>query len=204
LTFDDGPHPDITPAVLDRLERHGARAVFFVVGRHVQTAPWILQEIKERGHVVGNHSFAHPNDRQFGLAEYRRDLMRCQEIVTTNTGSAPRLFRPPSGRLSLASMIASKRLGLTTVTWSLDPVDWRCRTSEDAARAAAHVVNDVKPRDIVLLHDNNPAILNILDIVLPTLTEREMDLWQGLAHIEAAVDRTDSDVKECVPAARLQ
>ena len=82
LTFDDGPHPEGTPAVLEVLQRYGARAVFFVVGSRVPRAPEMLQRIAAAGHVLGNHSHAHPLGRQFGLRDYRRDIDACQRIWT--------------------------------------------------------------------------------------------------------------------------
>jgi len=189
LSFDDGPHREITPAVLSRLAAHDVRAAFFVVGHRVERAPEVLNQIAEHGHAVGNHSYAHPNSRQPGLIDYWRDLARCQRLVQEYIGTKPRLFRPPLGRLSVASLTAPKLLGLRAVTWSLEAADWRCRTSEDAARAAHFLLANVAPRDIVLLHDDNAAVLTILDAILPALSERRVDLKQGLTWLNGSSQR---------------
>ena len=175
LTFDDGPHPEVTPAVLDRLAAWGARGVFFVVGHRIDRAPHLLARIRTHGHVIGNHSYIHANGRQLRPLEYRRDLLRCQKLVARHTGSSPRMFRPPLGRTSPTTLLVPRLLGLQSIGWSLDSGDWRCRTPAAASVAAEHVKHSVMPGDIVLLHDSHPAVLTILDALLPELNSRNID-----------------------------
>ncbi len=180
LTFDDGPDPEVTSAVLTRLEAHDARAVFFVVGRRAARVPHLLKLIQEKGHVIGNHSFAHNNDGDPWALDYFHDMRRCQDLVQEHTQARPSLFRPPRGHVSLKSLILPRLLGLRTVNWSLNVRDWKCRTREEALVAAEQLVREAAPGQIVLLHDDNPRVLDILDYVLPLLKSRGFDLRTGI------------------------
>jgi peptidoglycan/xylan/chitin deacetylase (PgdA/CDA1 family) len=183
LTFDDGPHPEVTPAVLDWLAAHHARAVFFLVGRRIARAPWLLPRILREGHLIGNHSYGHANGRQPGPRAYYRDLDHCQSLIEEHTGARPTLFRPPGGRLSPVSVLVPRLLGLRTMKWSLDTDDWCCRTPEAAQRAAQRVAANVKARDIVLCHDDNPSVLSILAALPPVIRARGLDLWRGIEFV---------------------
>ena len=183
LTFDDGPHPEGTPAVLDVLRRHRARAIFFVVGSRVPRAPQILQRIVDEGHVLGNHSHAHPLGRQPALPAYRRDIDECQRVVESLAGCRPRLFRPPLGHFSPASLIAPRLSGLTPVFWSVDSHDWQLRHTDDVRPAASRLLDRLAApglREIVLLHDEKPLTAELLDLVLPALVARNVDLRPDL------------------------
>ena len=189
LTFDDGPHPEITPAVLDRLDAYSARAVFFVVGRRIGAAPGLLAEIVRRGHRVGNHSHLHrrsyvrPGRPQVGIGAYYRDLSRCQDRIEAAVGVRPDLFRPPGGRLVPKTLLASRLLGLRCVTWSRDIRDWSFRDAGQGARGGADLAARSGPGDILLLHDNNPPVLDLLDVLLPGLRSRGFDLGSGINYL---------------------
>lgn len=175
LTFDDGPHPEVTPAVLDRLDAHGARAVFFIVGNRIERAPDLLPEIRRRGHLIGNHSYEH-NGSRLGTRGYFRDLKRCQEEVAHLTGERPRLHRPPRGRINLATLLAPPLLGLRTLHWSVEIRDLNIRSSSEARSGAEQLRRLCRPGDVVLLHDNNPHVIDVLDTALPILRHRGLDL----------------------------
>jgi peptidoglycan/xylan/chitin deacetylase (PgdA/CDA1 family) len=181
LTFDDGPHADVTPGVLERLERHGVRAAFFVVGKRIRRAPDLLPQIVRAGHTLGNHTFAHVLDRSLGLKGYIQDIGKCQVLVESLTGIAPRLFRPPQGRTTFGSLAAPMLLGLKTVRWSVDPQDWRLRQAAEARALGERLVGKIGAGDIVLLHDDNPCVLTVLDVLLPGLIERGFDLRSGVS-----------------------
>jgi peptidoglycan/xylan/chitin deacetylase (PgdA/CDA1 family) len=179
LTFDDGPHPEGTPAVLDVLRRFDARAVFFVVGHRIPRAPEMLRPILDEGHTLGNHSFAHPLDRQFGMRKYIRDVTQCQDVIADLTGVRPTLFRPPLGHLSPASIVGPRLLGLRPVLWSIDSGDWQLRTPEDVAGPADRLraaLSNRPLREIVLLHDERTLTARLLERVLPDLVSRGVDL----------------------------
>jgi len=134
LTFDDGPDPDATPAVLDALAAAGARAVFFLVGEQVEAHPELARRVAEEGHVVALHGFRHVEHDELG-AEAHADLERGSAVVAAATGAEPRLFRPPYGRFTEESYRAVGELGLVPVYWS----GWG---------------GDLAPGAIVLLHDS--------------------------------------------------
>jgi peptidoglycan-N-acetylglucosamine deacetylase len=183
LTFDDGPHPVGTPAVLERLRAFGARAVFFVVGSRIERAPHLLNRILEDGHLLGNHSFAHPLGAQLPFFAYLRDVARCQVAIERLTGVRPRLFRPPMGHLSATSLAAPRVLGLCPTLWSIDADDWRWRGEQDAEQAAERIVAQCSGRtvnDIVLMHDGAIHLPVMLDRLLPQLHERQIDLCSGV------------------------
>jgi peptidoglycan/xylan/chitin deacetylase (PgdA/CDA1 family) len=183
LTFDDGPHPEITPAILDRLDSYQTRAVFFIVGHRIVRAPHLLKEIEKQGHIVGNHSYLHPRGHLNGFRNYRRDLIRCQDTIRAELGRRPLLYRPPGGRIRPIDLAATLSVGLRTMTWSLDPEDWRCRTENDAHRIADIMTTLLRARDIILLHDDNPCVLTLLDRILPFLKKEGYDLSTGLQNL---------------------
>jgi peptidoglycan/xylan/chitin deacetylase (PgdA/CDA1 family) len=167
LTFDDGPHPVHTPAVLDRLGRYGAPATFFLVGERVAAAPHLPDAIAGAGHALGNHTLSHPRFRGLAFADPLHEISRCKELVPGAVS-----FRPPFGRLTPGVWLAARRLGLPVVTWSVDSGDWQCRTAAEASACARQVLELVRPGDIVLLHDDRPWIELILDVLLPGLAAR--------------------------------
>jgi peptidoglycan/xylan/chitin deacetylase (PgdA/CDA1 family) len=180
LTFDDGPNVEVTPAVLDRLDRYGARAVFFLVGRRIAEAPELLREALERGHLLGNHSFQHANGRQPRFRAYLHDLGECQQAIRDCCGYETRLFRPPRGILSPTTIFAPWLAGLRTMTWSVDVQDWRCHEPREASDLGKRLGETVRGGDIVLLHDDNRCVLDLLDRFLPIAAERHIDLCGGL------------------------
>jgi peptidoglycan/xylan/chitin deacetylase (PgdA/CDA1 family) len=186
LTFDDGPHPEVTPRVLDRLERHGARAVFFVIGRRARRAPHVLEQIRSAGHLIGNHSHLHRDGyvlttaAQTSWVGYYKDCGRCQSIVARTAGVSPRLFRPPGGRLTAATLVTPRLLGMRSVLWTREVADWAFRRSDEAEAGASRLLRTIAPQDIVLLHDDNRHVLELLDRILPALQDRGFDLASGV------------------------
>jgi peptidoglycan/xylan/chitin deacetylase (PgdA/CDA1 family) len=180
LTFDDGPHPEITPKVLALLGAYNVRAIFFVVGRLISRAPELLNIIIGHGHLIGNHTYIHINGRQPPPVRYFFDVLRCQNTIKKLTGVSPNFFRPAGGRLSVASMFIPKIIGMKTINWSLDADDWRCKSIRDARDVAGRLERNIAHRDIILLHDENPYIIKILDLLLPILTSKNLDLHSGI------------------------
>lgn len=154
LTFDDGPHAEHTPRVLDLLAEHGQRATFFVIGEHVQRHAALVRRICAGGHTLGLHSHGH--SRWFNLwppGRVRDDLQRCASAVADATGSAPpRLFRPPVGLKNPLVAQVVEQLDLLPVTWSARVWDTRGATSAAIARRLERAL---RPRAIVLLHDGH-------------------------------------------------
>jgi peptidoglycan/xylan/chitin deacetylase (PgdA/CDA1 family) len=183
LTFDDGPHPEVTPAVLDLLAEYDAKAVFFVVGNRIPRAPHVLQRILAEGHVIGNHTFFHPLDHIPGFAEYYRDIKECQTLLESLTGRRPQLFRPPLGSITFASLVAPRLAGLRTLLWSIDVDDWTLRRDSDAAAAGNRLAELAGSGDIVLLHDDNPSVVSLLKTALPKLKARALSLHEAIGQL---------------------
>jgi peptidoglycan-N-acetylglucosamine deacetylase len=178
LTFDDGPHPTVTPRVLNLLAKFNASAIFFIVGACVERAPQLLKEVLASGHLLGNHSYSHQPD--LGIRAYVRDLKKAQALIEETAGTLPTFFRPPEGRLTLASIFSPRLLGLSTMLWSLDSNDWRLRSIEEVHHCANRVLDHFRcnglNRDIILFHDDNEFTPSVLEPVLVELTATGADL----------------------------
>ncbi len=155
LTLDDGPDAAVTPQVLDLLDRHGARATFFVVGRKAEEHPDLMREIVARGHEVGNHSHAHSNAFAFlGPRGMHREVARAQEAIAGVSGRWPRLFRAPAGIRNPFLEPVLCRLGLQLVAWSRRGFD---TVTGDAAKVTQRLTTGLAAGDILLLHDGSSA-----------------------------------------------
>lgn len=169
LTFDDGPDPEITPKVLDLLDRHQAKASFFCVGEKVSTHPDVAREIVRRGHSVENHSLRHSNYFGFfGLRGLHREVGAAQRAIATVTGQRPAFFRSPMGIRNpfLDPVIA--RLGLIYVTWTRRGFD---TVAKDPQAVLARLSGNLAAGDVLLLHDcrsgsDKPLVLDVLPVLL--------------------------------------
>jgi peptidoglycan-N-acetylglucosamine deacetylase len=151
LTFDDGPHPEGTPAVLEVLAHAGARATFFLVGEQVERRPALAAEIVAAGHLVAVHGYRHRLQLRLGRSDLADDLERGAAAVQNATAVAPRWHRPPYGIYSAEGLRATTELGLRPLLWSLWGKDWRKHTT--AARIARRATHGVQAGDVILLHD---------------------------------------------------
>jgi peptidoglycan/xylan/chitin deacetylase (PgdA/CDA1 family) len=172
LTFDDGPLPEFTPGVLDRLAAYRIAATFYMVGRRVEADPALARRAADAGHAVGCHSFGHGRTPAFGFRECVADLQRCVGAVAGACGRMPTAFRPPLGRLTPGWVWAAWRCRLPIALWSLDVRDWRCRSAADAVRAAGVAAREARAGDVILLHDAHPWAGTLLDALLPALSDR--------------------------------
>ena len=151
LTFDDGPDPDATPAVLDALEAAGVTATFFVVGEQLARHHGLAREARARGHQLALHGATHPHHEELSPPAARDEIARGVGAFEAATGERATLFRPPYGRFSEHSHAACTKLGLTPVYWSAWGGDWDPIPAERIAELA---VRDLEPGAIVLLHDS--------------------------------------------------
>lgn len=181
LTFDDGPDPEVTPAVLDALAAHGARATFFTIGEHLALHPQLGGRIAAAGHELGNHSWQHSRSRHFfSTSGQRAQIEGGAAAIAAITGSrVPPLFRPPLGFKPPPLARAAAALDLTVVGWSLHSHDSR---GSDPARIARRVLQRIAPGDIVLLHDGHdlpgrhrPACAPAVRLILAGLVERGLE-----------------------------
>ena len=147
LTFDDGPHPEFTPRLLDILERHQARATFFLVGETANQRPDLVGRVAQIGHAIGNHSWDHPSFPYIPGKERRAQIRACQKALAPY---GQRLFRPPYGHQSVSSRLDAFWLGYRVVTWNLLAGDWE---DEDPGRIAGRLIDRIRPGSVILLHD---------------------------------------------------
>lgn len=159
ITFDDGPNPAITPTLLNLLERHNAKATFFVIGRFVRACADLTREVAARGHLLGNHTETHPNLFWLSPRAVGEELRRCQDALEAATGSRAAYFRPPWGYRNPWVVGAARRLGMQTVLWTLIPGDWKAPTAEWLSTKmqpiAKHAARASRRRggDVLCLHD---------------------------------------------------
>ena len=164
LTFDDGPHPEHTPAMLDVLARAGVRATFFVVGREVEKHPEVARRIVAEGHGIGGHSYDHTVMTTLDDAALVDDLAHCRRVIREATGLDTGLFRPPKGEVSLRSIRTACRAGYTLVHWTRTYSDYR----QDGVDALTRRIDAEPPiaGDVLLFHDHNPYTVRALDSFL--------------------------------------
>jgi peptidoglycan/xylan/chitin deacetylase (PgdA/CDA1 family) len=150
LTYDDGPNDPHTKNLLDVLDKHGVKATFFLIGRYVELRPEIARAVAERGHVVGNHTWSHPNLIFSWIPKLRLELGMTEQALTEAVGAHSRLFRPPFGARRQATLSVARAMGLEPIMWSVKCWDW-------SAPSAEFIVGKARERirggDVVLLHD---------------------------------------------------
>jgi peptidoglycan-N-acetylglucosamine deacetylase len=151
LTFDDGPHPRGTPAMLEILAAAGVTATFFMVGEQVNRAPRLAAEVVAAGHGVAVHGYRHRNLLRLTPRQIADDLDRARTAIEDTTATAPALHRPPYGIYSWPALRLVRARGWTPLLWSRWGHDWRRWTT--AAKIAAEVTEDLHAGDVLLLHD---------------------------------------------------
>jgi peptidoglycan-N-acetylglucosamine deacetylase len=172
LTFDDGPVPEVTPKVLDILDRYGWKATFFCVGENVMKYPDLYQEILRRGHRVGNHSFNHIRGFAYSVEDYVANVRKASVYIDS------KLFRPPHGRIRLSQINALKQ-DYKIVMWDVITYDY------DRKKSPESIFNTIKRHlrkgSIVVFHDSIKAEKNVLT-VLPKALEywKEQNYQYGL------------------------
>ena len=155
LTFDDGPHPEATPAVLAVLRRYDVRATFFVLGGRLAVNPRLGQALVEGQHEIGVHGWAHRCLLGRGRRTVYDDLARTVEVVERRTGARPRRVRAPYGVFTGPALLAAARLGLEPVLWTCWGRDWSRRAT--SASVASTVLRGLAGGGTILLHDSDVA-----------------------------------------------
>jgi peptidoglycan/xylan/chitin deacetylase (PgdA/CDA1 family) len=165
LTFDDGPDPLHTPAILELLSRHDVKATFFLVGCNVERYPHLAHEIIAQGHALGGHTHNHRTIVKLPRHELVDELERCRRAIQNATGVDTDLFRPPKGEMDFVSARLVAQLGYKLVHWSKTYSDYKC----DGTKYLLQRINDnpVRNRDILLFHDTNPYTVEALSGVIP-------------------------------------
>jgi peptidoglycan-N-acetylglucosamine deacetylase len=177
LTFDDGPHPEFTPRLLDILGRYNAHGTFFMLGTMAQKSPEIVRRAATNGHAVCNHSWDHPSFPLISRRERVRQIRACAEVLEPY---GHRLFRPPYGHQTLASSLDPLRLGYQIVCWNLGGKDWLDYGPEWMAN---RIISQIQPGSIINFHDalytaiedryaNRESMLAAITLILEHLGEQ--------------------------------
>ncbi|MFD0868478.1 polysaccharide deacetylase family protein [Paenibacillus residui] len=175
LTYDDGPDETWTPQVLDVLRDHKVKAAFFCVGWRIQKYPDSLKRIVREGHVVGNHSWNHPDLSKLPVNEVRNEILRTESEINRLTGRKTALLRPPYGALSDPLIKTAMALKYKIILWNVDSLDWSGLTAE---QVATNILSHARPGAIILQHSaigtggNLQNTVNALPYTIETLRKQ--------------------------------
>ncbi|MCG8474804.1 MAG: polysaccharide deacetylase family protein [Cytophagales bacterium] len=162
LTFDDGPIPEMTPFVLDLLDRHSAKATFFWVGENVRRYPHIAREVVARGHSIGNHTYNHLKGWETANDRYLENIDLCDKAIEEVTGVRTKLFRPPHGRIKpsqLKAVLPDRRV----VMWDVLTADYDASLSSAKCLKKSCRITDAG--SLVVFHDSLKARKNLLKVL---------------------------------------
>lgn len=151
LTFDDGPSAEWTPKILDELKKSNIKAVFFMIGYHVQKYPDIARRVVKEGHIIGNHGFAHSVAFYYTPAEIEEEIRYTEKVIRDITGQTTKFFRPPKAWLRKEIKEKIRSMGYDTVLWSLNSKDW---VSFNHKNIVKYLSGKIRNGDILLFHDS--------------------------------------------------
>lgn len=161
ITFDDGPHPYYTEQLLDGLKERGVKATFFVLGKHAEQYPELVERMSDEGHLVGNHTYSHMQLNQRNTEAFKEELIKTSRLIEELTGQEVQYVRPPYGTWNKKF---EEELNMFPVLWTIDPLDW---SSRNVAGIVNKVTNKAKDNSIILMHDEYKttvtAALQIID-----------------------------------------
>ncbi len=182
LTYDDGPNPRHTEALMSVLDRHGAHATFLLIGRWAEREPGLVRSLSEAGHALGNHTWSHPTMPLRSTAAIHEELRRCREAVDAAGASFSKvdgaeLMRPPYGRRRPGTLRAVRDAGYNPLLWSITCYDWRSTATVDKLVARG---SRARSGDVILLHDGShtapdvdrSASVTATDEILRRLTDQ--------------------------------
>ena len=168
LTFDDGPHAN-TVKVLEVLKKYDVKAVFFIIGKNIQSNEAILKQIVAEGHQIGNHSYSHHNFIDlWPTKKVTEDFKTCQKLIEQHQPQS-KLFRPPYGVTNPNIAKALKQLGLQSIGWNVRSYD---TSIKDVEKIKQRVLSQIKPGAIILLHDRLDFMPELLEVLIPAIKEK--------------------------------
>lgn len=170
ITFDDGPHPQNTPRLLDMLRARNIKATFYVIGRSVDLYPQIVRRTVAEGHEIGNHTHTHRLMTKLSDSEVRSELTRCRDAISRASGVQPRTMRPPyGGLLQRQRELVHSEFGYPTILWSVDPLDWK---RPGASVITSRILAGTNAGGIVLAHDLHKMTVDAMPATLDGLLRR--------------------------------
>ena len=175
LTFDDGPIPEVTPAVLDILAKYGVKATFFMVGENIEKHPEVYEQVVKAGHSIGNHTYNHLKGWKYSTKEYLANVEKSP--ITNHQSPITNLFRPPYGKATLCQRRALTRLGYRIIFWDILTRDYEAsRTPE---QMLAQIQKETRPGSIINFHDSlksNERMLAVLPRAIEWLQKEGYEL----------------------------
>ena len=165
LTFDDGPHPILTPKLLDILKIENIKAIFFVLGENVAAGKNIdiVKRAYDEGHIIGNHTYSHKNLRTLSESEIRNEIVKTEELIRDFL-TVPKLLRPPFGSTNQTVNKIIQELGYTSVLWNVDTLDWQKKSIKWVEDSIEHIT--LREDSIVLMHDiHKTTVNNVIELV---------------------------------------
>ncbi|BCX48466.1 hypothetical protein HAHE_23740 [Haloferula helveola] len=170
MTFDDGPHPQNTPRLLDMLRERNIKATFYVIGRNVDLYPALTRRIVAEGHEIGNHTYTHGNLTKMSNDKVRGELNKCRDSIAKATGVQPRTLRPPYGALlQTQRQWIHSEYNYPTILWSVDPRDWQ---RPGPSVVTSRILAGTTPGAIVLAHDLHAPTVTAMPATLDGLLRK--------------------------------
>lgn len=170
MTFDDGPHAENTPRLLDMLKQRGIKATFFVVGQCAAEYPQIMKRIVDEGHEVANHSWSHPQLTRMGEGGVTDQLQRTHDVIQQTTGVSTKLLRPPFGAFTANQRNwAAHKWGYKIILWDVDPLDWKYRNAE---HVKSEILKHTVDGSIILSHDIHKTTIDAMPGTLDGLAAK--------------------------------
>lgn len=168
LTFDDGPTPEITSWVLNQLEQYNAKATFFCIGKNIASHPDLFNQILEKGHSIGNHTYNHLNGWKTNTDDYIENFQLCENSISNQSSEISilqsKIFRPPYGKIKRTQAQKLRQLGYKIIMWDVLSADFDQNITEE--ECLNNVVNNTQSGSIIVFHDSVKAFKN-LEYVLP-------------------------------------
>ncbi len=171
ITFDDGPHPVITPQILELLQKYNAKATFFCIGKQIEAYPELFKQIVDAGHTIGNHSYSHSNN--FGFFSTKKvmaELKKTDDLIYALTKKKIKCFRPPFGVTNPNIAKAIKQSKHHVIGWSIRSLDTKIK---DPKKIIERITRQLKSGDVILLHDTNERAIIVLEQLLLFLQEKQ-------------------------------
>jgi peptidoglycan/xylan/chitin deacetylase (PgdA/CDA1 family) len=160
MTFDDGPHPSLTPKLLDILKARNIKCTFFVIGKNAQMYPNIIRRMIAEGHELANHTWTHCSLTSRSDAQIRTELQQSEDALLAAASYHPHLIRPPYGAINTrVKQMMFSEFGYSTIMWSVDPQDWR---RPGVSVVTSRLVNGARPGAIMLAHDIHPPTIQAM------------------------------------------
>lgn len=163
LTFDDGPHPEVTQNILELLDRYNIKATFFLIGKNIETHSAVVQQLVKNGHVIGNHTYSHKVFDKLSKYEKYNEIEKCSSLISEYQHSKIKLFRPPCGLLGVKDLLFLFEKKYVPMLWNIDSMDFK--KSKIEINKSVYELNNGP--NIILFHDDDSLCVDLLSNLLP-------------------------------------